>query len=170
MVDATTQIAEGPKPILIKFSNPLVEKNWIIKRAISLSKTSSVVIICRNRSDIDQFLCAFRNLKYIATEIDKDTAGYADVKTIYLSTFHAAKGLEFDNVFIPFLEEKRFPDPDAVARAASEKDAYADEIKLLYVAVTRSKYGLFMTYSNSLSTLFPKDSSSCDYYNEEDLK
>ena len=91
-------------------------------------------------------------------------------KKVYLSTFHSAKGLEFDNVFIPFLEETRLPDPDALARAASEKEAYADEIKLLYVAVTRSKYGLFMTYSKTLSMLIPKDSSGYDCYNEEDLK
>lgn len=170
MVDATAQIAEGPKPILIKFSERSNEKKWIIDRAIALSKTSSVVIICRNRSDIDMFLYKFKKQGCTATEIDKDPAGYADAKKVYLSTFHSAKGLEFDNVFIPFLEETRLPDPDALARAASEKEAYADEIKLLYVAVTRSKYGLFMTYSKTLSMLIPKDSSGYDCYNEEDLK
>lgn len=170
MVDATAQIAEGPKPILIKFSERSNEKKWIVDRAIALSKTSSVVIICRNRSDIDMFLCEFEKEGCTATEIDKDTAGYADAKKVYLSTFHSAKGLEFDNVFIPFLEEERLPDPDALARAASEKEVYADEIKLLYVAVTRSKYGLFMTYSKTLSMLFPKDSSGYGCYNEEDLK
>lgn len=170
MVDATEQIAEGPKPILIKFSGRLNEKKWIVDRAIILSRTSSVVIICRNRSDIDMFLNVFKRKGYVATEIDKDTDGYADEKTVYLSTFHSAKGLEFDNVFIPFLEKERFPDPNAVARAVSDKEAYADEIKLLYVAATRSKYGLFMTYSKSLSALFPKESSNYDYYyyKEED--
>jgi len=170
MVDATAQIAEGPKPILIKFSRQSNEKRWIVDRSISLSKTSSVVIICRNRSDIDMFLFKFKNQGYTATEINRDTAGYADTKTVYLSTFHSAKGLEFDNVFIPFLEEDRLPDPDAIARTASEKNAYSDEIKLLYVAATRSKYGLFMTYSKSLSKLFPKNSSSYDYYSEEGLE
>ena len=170
MVDATAQIAEGPKSILIKLSRQSSEKRWTVDRSISLSKTSSVVIICRNRSDIDMFLFKFKNQGYTATEINRDTAGYADTKTVYLSTFHSAKGLEFDNVFIPFLEEDRLPDPDAIARTASEKNAYSDEIKLLYVAATRSKYGLFMTYSKSLSKLFPKNSSSYDYYSEEGLE
>ena len=92
MVDATAQIAEGPKPILIKFSERSNEKKWIIDRAIALSKTSSVVIICRNRSDIDMFLYKFKKQGCTATEIDKDTAGYADAKKVYLSTFHSAKG------------------------------------------------------------------------------
>ena len=169
MVEATAQIAEGPKPILVEFSKHSNERNWIIDRAISLSQTSSVVIICRNRSDIDWFLLALKKHGCTATVIDKDTAGYAHIKKVYLSTFHAAKGLEFDNVFIPFLETDRLPDPDIVERVASQKEAYADEIKLLYVAVTRSKYGLFMTYSKSLSPLFPKESSGYDYYNEEDV-
>ena len=73
-----------------------------IDRAIALSKTSSVVIICRNRSDIDMFLYKFKKQGCTATEIDKDTAGYADAKKVYLSTFHSAKGLEFDNVLSPF--------------------------------------------------------------------
>lgn len=103
-----------------------------------------------------------------ATEIDKDTPGYAHIKTVYLTTFHAAKGLEFDNVFVPFLADDKLPDPDTVANAVSEEDAYVDEIKLLYVATTRSKYGLYMTYSGTLSPLFPEDSDSYDFHNEEE--
>lgn len=170
LINAKEQVAEGPKPILIKFSEKLNEIEWIVKRAITLSKSSSVVIICRNRSDIDVFLNVLEEQECTAIEIDKDTAGYADTKEVYLSTFHSAKGLEFDYVFIPFLEESRLPDSDALARAASETEGYADELKLLYVAVTRSKYGLFMTYSKTLSRLFPKSSSSYEHFKEEDLK
>ncbi|MCL1994915.1 MAG: AAA family ATPase [Defluviitaleaceae bacterium] len=166
MVDAITQIAEGPKPILVKFSNKQSEMAWVAERAIATGKTSSTVIICRNRADIDAFLIAFKNRGCDATEINRDTPGFVHLKKVYLTTYHAAKGLEFDNVFVPHLTDDKLPDVDIVSSAVSEKDAYSDEIKLLYVAVTRSKYGLYMTYSGTLSPLFPEDSDSYDYSDE----
>ena len=169
MVEATNQIAEGPKPILVKFSDKRHEMVWVVERAISIGKTASTVIICRNRTDIDNFLLVLRSRGCDAVEIDKETPGFAHMKKVYLTTYHAAKGLEFDNVFIPYLTEDKFPDSDAVLGAVSKNEAYADEIKLLYVAATRSKYGLYMTYSGILSPLFPKDSDSYDFHNEEEL-
>ena len=56
-----------------------------------------------------------------------------------------------------------------ISDVISIEEAYADEIKLLYVAATRSKYGLYMTYSGTLSPLFPKNSDAYDFYCEEDL-
>lgn len=169
MIEATTCIADGPKPILVKFTNEEKEVSWIVERAISTRETSSTVIICRTRSDIDIFTRAFDAHKCRTIEIDKDTPGFAHVKEVYLTTFHAAKGLEFDNVFIPFLNSQRIPDPEALSKAVSTEDACADEIKLLYVAATRSKYGLFMSYSDMLTPLFPTDITSVDCYTEEDI-
>ncbi|MCL2284069.1 MAG: AAA family ATPase [Fibromonadales bacterium] len=169
MVVATNQVAEGPKPVLIKFDNKESEMNWVVKRAIDAGRTSSVVIVCRNRAYIDSFMKIIQNMGSGATEIDKDTPGYAHTKIIYLTTFHAAKGLEFENVFVPFLSEDKFPSQDIVATAVSKDEMFSDEIKLLYVAATRSKYGLYMSYHGTLSPLFPKNSTKCDMYGEEDL-
>lgn len=170
MIKATFCIAEGPKPILVKFDTENKEIAWVVEHAIETSRTSSTVIVCRTRTDIDIFLRAFKRRDCHTTEINSDTAGFAHIKDVYLSTFHAVKGLEFENVFIPFLNDSKLPDPDAVAQAVSEEDAYADEIKLLYVAATRSKYGLYMTYSSVLTPLFPVGAGSVDYFNEEDLQ
>ncbi|QDR79600.1 3'-5' exonuclease [Sporomusa termitida] len=169
MVEATAQIAEGPKPILVKFSDKKREVAWVVERAIATGKTASTVIICRNRTDIDTLLLALKNKGCAAIEINKDTPGFAHLKKLYITTYHSAKGLEFDNVFIPYLTEEKFPDPDIVSGAVSNEDAYADEIKLLYVAATRSKYGLYMTYSGALSPLFPEDSDSYDFHDEEEV-
>lgn len=169
MVKATAPVAEGPKPILVSFFDKQSEMNWVVDRAISTGKTSSTVIVCRNRSDIDDFMRVLRNKGCAATEIDKNTPGYAHIKTVYLATFHSAKGLEFDNVFVPYLSMDKFPDPDTVSSAVSEEDVYANEIKLLYVAATRSKYGLYMTYSGTLSLLFPEDSTNYDSSEEDEL-
>lgn len=167
MVEATAQIAEGPKPILVKFSSEQREIAWVVERAIATGKTSSTVIICRNRSDIATFLLVLKNKSCEATEINKCTPGFAHLKKVYLTTYHAAKGLEFDNVFIPFLTKDKFP--DTFSRAVPKEDLYADEIKLLYVAATRSRYGVYMTYSGTLSPLFPENSDSYDFHDEEDV-
>jgi superfamily I DNA/RNA helicase len=170
MVDATNNIAEGPKPALVEFSNIQKEIAWVVKTAISRGEASSTVIICRSRADIDSFKIALNNKGCFATEINRNTPGFADMKTVYLSTFHSAKGLEFENVFVPFLVSNKLPDPEAVANAVSEDVAFSDEIKLLYVATTRSKYGLYMTYSGTLSPLFPKSTDNYIFYNEDDVK
>lgn len=169
MVEATAQIAEGPKPILVKFSNRKREVTWVVERAIATGRTASTVIVCRNRADIDTLLLALKSKGCDAIEINRDTPGFAHLKKVYITTYHSVKGLEFDNVFIPYLTEEKLPDPDTVAGAVSEEDAYANEIKLLYVAATRSKYGLYMTYSGTLSPLFPEDSDSYDSHDEEEL-
>lgn len=169
MVEAAFQIAEGPKPILIEFSHRENEVNWIVERAIAIGKTSSTVIVCRNRADIDIFLALLKNRGCEAIEINKETPGFANEKKVYITTFHAAKGLEFDNVFIPHLTEDKFPDPDMVSRAVSVEEAYADEIKLLYVAATRAKDSLYMTYCGKLTPLFPQISDTYDSRSEEDL-
>lgn len=167
-VKPTIQIAEGPKPILVSFKKKEDELNWVIQKAIANGKVSSTAIVCRNRVTIDLLKKELRNYGCVATEINRETPGYAHVKTVYLTTFHAAKGLEFDNVFIPFLTEGIFPDKETVEEAESAEEAYADEIKLLYVAATRSRYGLYMSCHEKLSSLFPVKSNSYDFYMGEE--
>lgn len=62
---------------------------------------------------------------------------------VYLMTFHSSKGLDFRNVFIPNLNS----DTTIVARQALEKDAEIDR-RLLFVAVTRSRENLFLSYNS----------------------
>lgn len=156
LVECEATNADGPKPVLIKFKSEESERDWVENRAIEESHKSSVVIICRRRSDIDTYLYELKNKGCYAIEITKDTAGFGDRKEVYLSTYHSVKGLEFYNVFIPALNSDKIPDPEELKKAEDEADAFSDELKLLYVAVTRSKYGLFMSYSGALTTLFPE--------------
>jgi DNA helicase II / ATP-dependent DNA helicase PcrA len=64
-----------------------------------------------------------------------------------LSTVHSAKGLEWKVVFIIWLTEGRFPS----THAASDPMEMEEERRLLYVAVTRAKENLFLTYPLNLS-------------------
>lgn len=65
-----------------------------------------------------------------------------DTDSIVLSTIHQAKGLEWEAVFVPRLLEGGFPN----ARAVDEANGIEEERRLFYVAVTRAKTHLTLTY------------------------
>jgi len=65
---------------------------------------------------------------------------------VNLLTLHRAKGLEFDAVFIPRLEEKELP-----SKQARTPDEIAEERRLLYVGMTRAKRVLWLTWSGKRS-------------------
>jgi DNA helicase-2/ATP-dependent DNA helicase PcrA len=88
---------------------------------------------------IEQFL-AEAALASDADESDRDKA-----EGVRLMTIHAAKGLEFDTVFIAGLEDGLFPlrrDGQRLGRNEEE-----EERRLMYVAVTRAKRKLYMSHS-----------------------
>lgn len=66
-------------------------------------------------------------------------------KKVNLMTVHAAKGLEFSNVFIVGLEEKLFPN----AMAYDDPAMIEEERRLCYVAITRAKENCFLSYAKS---------------------
>ncbi|MEM1973533.1 MAG: ATP-dependent helicase [Thermoplasmata archaeon] len=60
---------------------------------------------------------------------------------VKLMTVHAAKGLEYDIVFLPALEEGVFPD----RRSKENKEKNDEELRLFYVGVTRAKRELYLS-------------------------
>ncbi|GAB6049548.1 UvrD-helicase domain-containing protein [Hydrogenophilus islandicus] len=70
-------------------------------------------------------------------------------RAVQLMTVHAAKGLEFDAVFLVGLEEGVFPHENALADVAHHHSALEEERRLMYVAVTRAKKRLTLTWAAS---------------------
>jgi DNA helicase-2/ATP-dependent DNA helicase PcrA len=67
---------------------------------------------------------------------------------LILSTVHSAKGLEWDTVFIISLAEGKFPVSQALPG-----EQWEEERRLLYVAATRAKQRLFMTYPHEVMSV-----------------
>ena len=76
------------------------------------------------------------------------------IEGVRMMTVHASKGLEFDYVFITGLEEDLFPHADLGGRNKSEEEK-EEERRLFYVAVTRAKKKLYLSYAES-RTIFGK--------------
>lgn len=64
---------------------------------------------------------------------------------VNIMTVHSAKGLEFDTVFIPGLEEGVFPS----SRSIQERNGLEEERRLLYVAITRAQKSLYLTWAQN---------------------
>ena len=77
---------------------------------------------------------------------------------VRLMTVHASKGLEFDYVFVTGLEQDLFPHIDLGGRHKSEEEK-EEERRLFYVAVTRARKKLYLSYAES-RTVFGKKSIS----------
>lgn len=73
----------------------------------------------------------------------EDDSAAGEGGAVTLMTVHLAKGLEFENVFVTGLEENLFP-----IGCDSEADT-EEERRLCYVAMTRAKQKLFLTYAQS---------------------
>jgi len=74
-----------------------------------------------------------------------DNQAQAGQDAIQLMTVHAAKGLEFDAVFITGLEEGLFPHENS----ASDADGLEEERRLMYVAITRARQRLYLSFSQT---------------------
>lgn len=76
---------------------------------------------------------------------DQDTDKEEEKEKVTMMTIHAAKGLEFKNVFVVGLEEDLFPS----AMAKAESRGLEEERRLFYVAITRAEEFCMLTYAKS---------------------
>ena len=90
----------------------------------------------------DTSLTAF--LAHAALEAG-DNQAQAGADALQLMTVHSAKGLEFHSVFISGLEEGLFPHENSL----SEADGREEERRLMYVALTRARRRLYLSFAQS---------------------
>ncbi len=84
-------------------------------------------------------------LQQITLLTDADNTNDENSDVVKLMTIHAAKGLEFPVVFTVGMEESLFPSGMSI----NSREELEEERRLFYVAVTRAKARLFLTYANS---------------------
>ncbi|MDR1027145.1 MAG: UvrD-helicase domain-containing protein, partial [Rickettsiales bacterium] len=80
------------------------------------------------------------NVSLMTADDGRDDTGPA----VSVMTMHAAKGLEFDNVFLPAWEDGIFPNDMSIS-----EDGLEEERRLAYVAITRAKKHCMITFAAS---------------------
>lgn len=90
----------------------------------------------------DKSLAAYLQQITLLTDSDEKDP---NADTVKLMTIHAAKGLEFPVVFVGGLEESLFPN----AMSINTREELEEERRLFYVAITRAKGRLYLSYANT---------------------
>ena len=154
--------ANGPLPKLIKCKSEAEELKVVRKLVSRLRINGSVAVLTRSR---DQDREVQHILPDDRTELHGTLSLWPAGIGVYHGTYHAAKGLEFDAVVLPFLNSDRLPHQPDIKRFDRAR-AESLDLSLLYVGVTRAKSDLVMTHSGVVSKLLPVDSS---LYSQEDV-
>ncbi len=104
------------------------------------NRLENIKELLRAMHDYDN-LQSFLEHVALATSIDKEWQG----EKINLMTMHAAKGLEFDVVFLPGWEEGLFPHQKALEEKGDS--ALEEERRLAYVGITRAKKEAYLSFA-----------------------
>ena len=151
LIEPTAPVADGPSPALVRLGSESEEREFAVSRATELAQTGTVAILFRTR---DQERTFRQYLPSEATRLHRELKQWPSGPRLFYGTYHAAKGLEFDTVFLPFLSDKCWPHPSDV-KLLGEQEAAVRNSRLLYVGITRARSTLVLTYSGRRTSLLP---------------
>jgi DNA helicase-2/ATP-dependent DNA helicase PcrA len=99
-----------------------------------------LAVFARQFEDVHEFLSQLALISNVDAEAAPNQAG--DKEAVNLSTVHQAKGLEFHTVCVIWLADGMFPS----SRSLDTRDALEEERRLFYVAITRARDELYLTF------------------------
>src|SRR5437899_2924 len=105
---------------------------------------SQLAAFARQFKDVKDFLSQLALISNLDAEAAPAQPG--DREAVNLSTVHQAKGLEFYTVFVIWLTDGMFPS----SRSLDTRTALEEERRLFYVAITRARDELYLTYPHML--------------------
>ena len=107
---------------------------------------NNIAQFCKDREEEGNDKCRMTDyLSEVSLLTDQDNETEDDIEKVTLMTVHAAKGLEFDAVFIVGLEEHLFPSD----MSGDDERQIEEERRLLYVAMTRARKHLTLLFATS---------------------
>lgn len=150
MIDLTEALYEKTASEFLEF---MIDKTGYV-RALEAVKSDENAARIENIRELQGAVTEFERLnpeggladflENVALVADTDSLNEGG-GSVTLMTLHSAKGLEFDNVFLPGMEENIFP----LARASYDDELMEEERRLAYVGITRTKKRLFLSHARS---------------------
>ncbi len=143
------QLQKGLTPsahfdLIMEYYEPIFEKIYYDdypKRKKELDQIQSLI---SGYGDLQSFI---DDTALDPPELDKTEGDDNSSQKLILTTIHSAKGLEWDTVFVLGLAEGRFPHQNS-----TPGEQWEEERRLLYVAATRAKKQVYLTYPRELMT------------------
>jgi DNA helicase-2/ATP-dependent DNA helicase PcrA len=101
---------------------------------------NQLAAFARQFKDVHEFLSQLALISNVDAEAAPNQT--ADTEAVNLSSVHQAKGLEYHTVFVIWLTDGMFPS----TRSLETREAIEEERRLFYVAITRARDELYLTY------------------------
>jgi len=150
----TRSLLKGPAPHLQGFSTIEAQVRWVTERVAQELQgglsPEDIAIFARQVKTLEGFRDALdvRSIPTTSLQLNREASG------IRLGSMHRAKGLEFKSVFAVEVSEAELPSPavlDACGDPADREQTLANEKRLLYVALTRARDEVFVTWTGAPS-------------------
>ena len=159
--DPTTDyrsLLHGDVPLIKGFEDPAEEQRFLADTLRQLQQEqgslAATCVTARTNSGVEKLNTVLQQAGFSTRVINKDESDDPSDPALRLATMHRVKGLEFDQMFLPGLDQSQMPyryeldqRPDQVSRELFEQQ----ERSLLHVAATRAKKRVVVSYSGKAS-------------------
>lgn len=148
----------GPEPLVKSFESYEDEVNFIDKYIQNIKKDdvdSRICIVARTQKIIDAYNQYFTDKNISTIKISRNTKDNISNNGIRLATMHRVKGLDFDHVIIASMNDGIIPleISEKSDEQQIEDEKLIKEKSLAFVAATRAKKSLLVTYYGNKSAL-----------------
>ncbi len=158
----SVSLLHGPVPELRGFDTAEAQVQFVVNqiRELATEKISphEIAIFARTTNHLKPYESALQAAEVSTVPLDSDDTDQS-VEGINLGTMHRAKGLEFKVVFVVDASVTVIPNQFVMGKMRDQgdyDDAFQRERQLLYVAMTRARDELFITYVGKPSQFLAK--------------
>jgi len=147
---------------LLKFSGESLEFEFVVQRILAADvPRNEIFVLARTNRQLNELSKVFdsRNIRHVVKSDEVKRMTVAGPDDVTLATVHAIKGLEAEMVFVIGANSQNFPckgseHPVVDMVKVDEYDAEEEERRLFYVAISRPKKTLYISYTGTRPTHF----------------
>ena len=154
---------ENDKEIkLLKFNSEESEYGFVVDKILNSNiPKNEIFVLSRTNRQLNELskLMKQKNIKHVLKTDELNNSAFIPKKEVTLATIHSIKGLEAELVFVIGCNELNFPcktsdHPIIELIKLEDYDKEEEEKRIYYVALSRAKNKLFLTYNGKKPTYF----------------